>query len=115
MSVNRSGPLVMVTATGRRASARAGRREGRPSAATIDAAFHAFVSDRRFPCLGGASVARRRAYRLHVYGALGTAKSAGLLARDLGAFVDDVPMDGRAARAFIAVFPQRPPANETTP
>jgi hypothetical protein len=78
----------------------------------VDAAFRAFVSDRRFPCLGAASVGRRRAYRLHVYGALGSAKSAGPLARDLGAFVRETPADGSVSRAFIAVFPQRRPASE---
>ncbi|HUF28754.1 MAG TPA: guanitoxin biosynthesis heme-dependent pre-guanitoxin N-hydroxylase GntA [Gemmatimonadaceae bacterium] len=78
----------------------------------MDAAFRAFVSDRCFPCLGAASVGRRRAYRLHIYGALGSAKSAGPLARDLGAFVRETPAGGGVSRAFIAVFPQRRPASE---
>jgi uncharacterized protein len=112
MSAHPDRPAA-VTPT-RRSHARDDRDEGVFSVANVDAAFRAFVGDRRFPCLGGASVGRRRAYRLHVYGTLGSAKSAGSLARDLGAFVDGVPMDGKAARAFIAVFPQRPPASETT-
>ena len=112
MSVDRNGPIV--TAPRPRA-----RTDGVPPAhrirvSDVDAAFRAFVSDPRFPCLGGASVGRRRAYRLHVYGALGSTKSADLLARDLGAFVGGMPADDTAARAFIAVFPQRAPSSEAT-
>ena len=55
---------------------------------------------------------RRRAYRLHVYGVLGSARSAGQLARDLRALTRETPADGKASRAFIAVFPLRPPASE---
>jgi len=88
------------------------QRESGISAADADAAFRAFVSDPRFPCLGGASVARRRSYRLHVYGALGSARSAAPLARDLDAFVHQTRAEGSGVRAFIAVFPERPPASE---
>ena len=89
------------------------QRESGIPVADADAAFRAFVSDPRFPCLGGASVGRRRAYRLHVYGALGSVRSAGPLARDLAAFVHQTRAEGSIVRAFIAVFPERPPASET--
>jgi FPC/CPF motif-containing protein YcgG len=86
--------------------------DARPSAASADADFRAFVGDSRFPCLGGASVVRRRKYQLHVYGMLGSAASARPLARDLDAFVRDTPEEGGTPRAFVAVFPRRPPATE---
>lgn len=82
------------------------------STGTVDAAFRAFVTDPRFPCLGGASVVRRRTYRLHVYDALGSLESTEPLARDLEAFVGETPLDAGTPLAFIAVFPQSPPANE---
>jgi len=78
----------------------------------VDAAFRAFVTDSRFPCLGGASVVRRRTYRLSVYRALGSISSTAMLACDLGAFVRDTPADGATPLAFVAVFPERPPSNE---
>ena len=84
----------------------------RISAASVDAAFRAFVSDPRFPCLGGASVVRRRTYRLHVYGALGTVRAATQHARDLHAFIHDTPAGGRTPRAFVAVFPDCLPTSE---
>ena len=82
------------------------------SAGDVDAAFRAFVTDPRFPCLGGAGVVRRRTYRLHRYHVLGSEQSAEPLARDLEAFVRDTPLDGATPQAFIAVFPERPPATE---
>jgi FPC/CPF motif-containing protein YcgG len=84
----------------------------RISVAVADAAFRAFVSDPRFPCLGGASVVRRRTYRLRVYRALGSAQSAAPLARDLAVFVRDTPADTSVPRAFVAVFPERSPYSE---
>lgn len=80
--------------------------------ALVDAAFRAFVGDPAFPCLGGTSVVRRRSYRLHVYRALGTAQTAAPLARDLAEFVRQTPAESRTPRAFVAVFPERPPASE---
>ncbi len=112
MSIDRDRPLL--TSPTRRAS-RSGDTgtDSRITHADADAAFRAYVSEPRFPCLGGASVGRRRAYRLHVYGALGGARSSARLASDLGAFVRESPADGRASHAFIAVFPIRPPTSES--
>jgi FPC/CPF motif-containing protein YcgG len=78
----------------------------------VDEAFRSFVTDSRFPCLGGASVVRRRTYRLGVYGVLGSAPSADRLSRDLAAFVRNAPVDGPWPRAFVAVFPYRAPVTE---
>jgi FPC/CPF motif-containing protein YcgG len=84
----------------------------RPSAAIVDDAFRSFVTDARFPCLGGKSVVRRRTYRLGVYGVLGSASSADRLSRDLAAFVRNAPLDGPLPSTFVAVFPYRVPATE---
>jgi len=84
----------------------------RLSAEAVDDAFRSFVTDPRFPCLGGTSVVRRRTYRLGVYGVLGSARSADRLSRDLGAFVRNAPEDGHLPSAFVAVFPNRAPATE---
>ena len=88
------------------------RKGSAVSTPQADAAFRAFVGDERFPCLGGVGVVRRRAYQLHVYGTLGSARSARPLARDLGAFVAGMPTDTVSARAFVAIFPHRPPSSE---
>jgi hypothetical protein len=111
MIVPRNEPIVAAAPPIAPGRGGASRRSRIPEAA-VDAAFRRFVTDRRFPCLGGASVGRRRAYRLRVYGALGSAKSAESLAHDLDALVHETPADGKGSRAFIAVFPQRPPATE---
>ena len=87
-------------------------RRSRAVVERVDAAFRAFVTDPRFPCLGGASVVRRRTYRLNVYRALGSLSSTALLACDLGAFVRDTPADGATPLAFVAVFPERAPSSE---
>jgi FPC/CPF motif-containing protein YcgG len=87
-------------------------RYGEISAGSVDAAFRAFVTDPRFPCLGGASVVRRRTYQLSVYGALGSVESARPFALDLSDFIQQAPTDARIPRAFVAVFPERPPASE---
>jgi len=78
----------------------------------VDDAFRAFVGDPRFPCLGGASVVRRRTYRLRVYGALGTLGSAAALALDLAPFARERPVREGAPRAFVAVFTGRAPGSE---
>lgn len=88
------------------------RRDSSVSTSNVDAAFRAFVTDRRFPCLGGASVVRRRTYRLHVYDVLGSVESAAPLACDLTAFVRDTPVDTGTPLAFIAAFPDDPPESE---
>ncbi len=86
--------------------------DGAVSPTMADGAFRAFVSDPRFPCLGGSSVVRRRTYRLHVYGALGHHASSETLARDLAAFVRHAPEDAATPRAFVAVFPECAPDSE---
>ena len=77
-----------------------------------EAEFRAFVGDPRFPCLAGKGVVRSGHYTLGVYGALGSARSASTLARDLEAFLV-APRDASSIlRAFAAVFPSRPPIDE---
>ncbi len=94
-----------MTATHPRGPARS--REGR-----ADAAFRAFVADPRFPCLAGKGVTRGDGFRLRVYGALGSARAAARLARDLAGFVADVPGEGTGLHSFVAVFPRQAPADE---
>jgi FPC/CPF motif-containing protein YcgG len=86
------------------------RSDARPD--IVDAEFRAFVGDPRFPCLGGASVVRRRSYRLHVYGALGQGPSSEPLADDLENFIWSPVVNSGSPRAFIAVFPEYPPETE---
>ena len=78
----------------------------------VDAEFRAFIADPRFSCLAGKGVVRSSGYALAVYGALGSARSAGLLARDLDRYLAVSPVDATALRAFVAVFTRRPPMDE---
>lgn len=82
------------------------------SAEAVDDAFRSFVTDARFPCLGGRGVVRRRTYRLGVYGVLGSALSANRLSRDLVRFVRHAPTDAPLPSSFVAVFPVRGPETE---
>ena len=76
------------------------------------AAFRAFVADPRFPCLAGKGVMRGDGFRLRVYGALGSARSAARLGRDLAAFVGEAPAGRAGLQSFVAVFPREAPADE---
>ena len=77
-----------------------------------ESAFRAFVADPRFPCLAGKGVTRGTGFRLRRYGVLGSARSATRLARDLAAFVSDMPVDGSGLHSFVAIFPRSAPADE---
>jgi FPC/CPF motif-containing protein YcgG len=81
-------------------------------AASIEAAFRAFVGAESFPCLAGKGVVRRHDYGFGMFGALGTAQAAGELASTLGRFVRTLSNDGVELRAFAAVFPDRAPTSE---
>jgi FPC/CPF motif-containing protein YcgG len=82
--------------------------------ARVDTAFRAFVADPRFPCLAGKGVMRGDGFRLHVYGALGAARSTTRLARDLAAFVADHPADDPGLQSFVPVFPHAAPRDEAS-
>jgi uncharacterized protein len=77
----------------------------------INAAFHAFVSDARFPCLGGKGALHRGGCTIGAYGELGAGNSSALPAH-LSAFASRLPAAGRKLLAFIAVFPSHQPADE---
>jgi FPC/CPF motif-containing protein YcgG len=94
----------------RRVEHRATREDARRT--EIDAAFRAFVGDSKFSCLAGKGVVRTDRYDLGVYGALGSARSARMLARDLTAFVAAPDVSDSAFRSLIAVFPTRAPRDE---
>ena len=79
----------------------------------MEAEFSAFVGDERFPCLAGKGAVHRGDHTLRVYGALGSRDAAVALARDLMAFVRAAPADGSGMRAFVALFPDRVPADES--
>lgn len=80
--------------------------------ARVEAEFRAFVGDPRFSCLAGKGVVRGGGCELSVYGRLGSARSARLLARDLATFVGVTPADGSGLHAFAAVFPTGAPSSE---
>jgi FPC/CPF motif-containing protein YcgG len=80
--------------------------------ARVEAEFRAFVGDPRFSCLAGKGVVRGGGCEIAVYGRLGSARSARLLARDLAAFVETTPADGSGLHAFAAVFPTGAPESE---
>lgn len=87
-------------------------REGARRVAAVDAEFRSFIAGPRFSCLAGKGVVRSGGYALAVYGALGSARSAGLLARDLGRFLASLPADATTLQAFVAVFTRRAPEGE---
>jgi uncharacterized protein len=103
--------VIVPQADAARGTAAATRRAS-TLAERVDDAFRTFVGDQRFPCLAAKGVVRRRGYRLGVYGALGSAESAGALARDLTAFVRTPTADHTRLTAFVAVFPGRAPSSE---
>ena len=78
--------------------------------ARYETAFREFVQRPDFPCLGAKSVVRVNTYVLRTYGALGRASNASKLLLDLVRFNAE---HGEAAlSAFVAVFPDSPPADE---
>jgi FPC/CPF motif-containing protein YcgG len=77
-------------------------------------AFRAFVADGRFPCLAAKGAIRNAAFRLNVYGVLGSMRSTVRLAMDLTGFVTALPADSSALHSFVAVFPHHPPRDETS-
>jgi FPC/CPF motif-containing protein YcgG len=85
---------------------------GATRASRAEAEFRAFVGDARFPCLAGKGVARGGGLRLGVYGALGSARSAERLGRDLAAFVAATEASDASLRAYVAVFPRQAPTDE---
>ena len=91
--------------------AASGRRRS-ASVSAIAEEFASFVGDERFPCLAGKGVVHRGDHELHVYGTLGSRPAASALAADLDPFVRRAPADGAGMRAFVAVFPERVPADE---
>jgi uncharacterized protein len=78
----------------------------------IDSDFRQFVSSDAFSCLAGKGVVRSGEYMLRAYGSLGSVRSARRLAVDLATFVRSAPADETQLRAFVAVFPVRPAADE---
>jgi FPC/CPF motif-containing protein YcgG len=74
--------------------------------------FRAYVGDAAFPCLAGKGVLRSDGFRLHVYGSLGSIRSAARVGRDLAAFVAEVPADFAGLQSFVAVFPYHAPTDE---
>lgn len=78
----------------------------------VDAEFRTFIADSRFSCLAGKGVIRSGGYGLALYGALGSARSARLLARDLGRYLATLPADAMELRAFVAVFTRQAPESE---
>lgn len=77
----------------------------------FESAFRRFVEDERFPCLAGKGVVRSGEYRLGVYGALGSGSPD--LARDLGRFSEEYSAAATSFSAFVAVFPDAPPDDES--
>jgi FPC/CPF motif-containing protein YcgG len=80
--------------------------------AQLDNEFRTFVGAADFPCLAGKGVVRRGGYELGAFGAIGSRSAARRLAGTLGGFVGRCPADGAGLRAFVAVFPDRLPADE---
>jgi FPC/CPF motif-containing protein YcgG len=74
--------------------------------------FRAFVSDPRFPCLAAKGVLRSAAFRLGVYGVLGSSRSATHLGRDLTSFIAALPRENAQLRSFVAIFPRAPASDE---
>lgn len=77
-----------------------------------DDEFRKFVQDPLFPCLGAKSAVRLDGYTLEVYGSLADKNETTGVARDLEVFNAGLTADDKRLRAFIAVFPERVPADE---
>ena len=84
------------------------------AASRVDEQFRAYVASDEFSCLAGRGVVNSGAHTLAVYGLLGSARSTRRLASDLGVFAKDLDDSNAHLRAFIAVFPTQPPADEAT-
>jgi FPC/CPF motif-containing protein YcgG len=78
----------------------------------VDDEFRKFVGGEGFSCLAGKGVVKGGEYTIGVYGVLGSARSSRALAGDLSAFAATVAQNDPHPRAFVAVFPTRPPADE---
>ena len=74
--------------------------------------MRALVLNDHFVCVGGKSSLREGAYRFGLYSELGSAAAAAGLARDLYAFVRDMPAFGDAFSTYIASFTGPHPADE---
>jgi hypothetical protein len=74
--------------------------------------FRAFVRDARFSCLAAKGVVRTNGACIRVFGALGSARSADRLARELAGFMADLPAESARMQSFVAVFPRDVPRDE---
>ena len=77
----------------------------------VEAEFRDFVQHPDFPCLGAKGVVRVNSYELEVYGALGNQGHARDIVSDLTTFSEQPA--GDRLTAFVAVFPESPPEDET--
>jgi uncharacterized protein len=75
-------------------------------------ALRALVLNDHFPCHGGKAALRQNSYRFGLYGELGGADAAAGLARDLTAFVGDIPTLDGTFSTYLASFTGPNPADE---
>ncbi len=75
-----------------------------PFAELVHHSLRAFVLGPGFSCVGAKSAIRRGRYRVGVYGEMGSAGATAGLARDLFAFVGELPHLGGEFTTFIASF-----------
>lgn len=75
-----------------------------PLAELVHRALRAFVLDPGFSCVGAKSAIRRGQYRTGVYGEMGSAETNAGLARDLFAFVEELPSLSGEFTTFVASF-----------
>ncbi|GAC1516271.1 MAG: guanitoxin biosynthesis heme-dependent pre-guanitoxin N-hydroxylase GntA [Gemmatimonadaceae bacterium] len=79
---------------------------------SIHADFRAFVANPRFSCLAAKGVVHADAYRLGVYGSLGSRRSTRALVADMAGWLDTLESTQHRLRAFIGVFPAHIPRTE---
>ena len=84
-----------------------------PGVAEVEAAFHEFVMQEKFPCLGARATLAHKAGIVKVFGALGDPNETAALARALETFGNGSESKPARFSSMIAVFPSTPPLNET--
>jgi len=76
--------------------------------------LRSLVLSEPFSCVGGKSALRRNAYRFGLYTELGRTEAVGALARDLHAFIADLPSFGDSLTTYLASFGAPAAGDEAT-
>jgi FPC/CPF motif-containing protein YcgG len=77
----------------------------------VRSAFHAFVEESDYPCLGARAALRHGGYRLGVYGPMCSEAATQKLSLDIRSFLD-APESGQDFATFVSIFIDVAPERE---